>query len=749
MDTLSSFIPIDRRQAGAAGAPLPDRATGAALLADLSDFTPLTEALTTAYGPQRGAEEITAILQRVYDPLIAAIDSYRGSVVTFSGDALTAWFDADDGRRATTCALALQAAVAALPPVPLPGGAAPHRLGLKVAVAAGRVRRFLVGDPAIQVLDTLAGATLDWLAAAERLAQPGEVVLDPATAAALGAGRPPAAPAPPVDLPTGPPGAAPVRYVVVPGLAAPAAPAPWPEPPAAALPPAAVRPWLLPAVWDRLQSGQGEFLSDLRPVVTLFLHFTGIDYDLPDAGAQLDAYIRGVQEILARYAGSLLGVILGDKGNYLYAAFGAPLAHAGDAGRAAAAALELGATLPAPSGAVQIGLAGGQVWAGAYGGQGRRAYGVLGDAVNLGARLMQAAAPGQILVSGPTRQAAGDAFAWQSLPPLQVKGKAAPVPVLALTGAAPRPIQLLEPAYRLPLVGRDAELALVAGRLARAQGGHGQIVGLTAEAGMGKSRLVAAVAGLAARAGLTGYGGAGQAYGTNTPYLAWGSIWRAFFGLDPAAPVATQMRALARALARCDPALLPRLPLLGVVLDLPLPENDLTRSLDPGLRKASLESLLIDCLRSRVRQGPLLLVLEDSHWLDPLSHDLLEAIGRAIATLPVLLVLAYRPLDLPRLQAPRISTLPYFTEVPLADLTPAEAARLIALQLGETLGAAAPVPPALVARVTDRAGGNPFFIEELLNYIRDQGRDLHDPAALAALDLPGSLHSLLLSRIDR
>jgi class 3 adenylate cyclase len=136
--------------------------------------------------------------------------------------------------------------------------------------------------------------------------------------------------------------------------------------------------------------------------VALFLRFTGIVYDADaDAGAKLDALVRRAQNVLARYAGTLLDVTIGDKGSYLYAVFGVPAAHENDGRRAAQAALEL-QRLPetlsdlAP---VAIGLSAGTMRVGAYGGTTRRTYGVLGDDVNLAARLMQAAR-GQTLAGG-------------------------------------------------------------------------------------------------------------------------------------------------------------------------------------------------------------------------------------------------------------------------------------------------------------------------------------------------------------
>jgi adenylate cyclase len=142
-------------------------------------------------------------------------------------------------------------------------------------------------------------------------------------------------------------------------------------------------------------------------------------------------------------------------------------------------------------------------------------------------------------------------------------------------------------------------------------------------------------------------------------------------------------------------------------------------------------------------------VLEDCHWLDPLSHDLLEVLGRAVADLPVLLTLAFRPPELERLQAPRLSRLPHFTGIELTEFTPQEAERLIGLKLAQFFGSQAEVPRTLIERVTERAEGNPFYIEELLNYLRDREIAPQDTKALKELDLPTSLHSLIISRLDQ
>ena len=737
---------MDRRQAIVNGASLPNRTTGAALFADISGFTPLTEALIRAYGPGRGAEELTRQLNLIYDALVTEVHRFGGSVLAFSGDAITCWLDGDDGLRATACGLAMQQAMGQFAAITTPAGDV-IPLAMKVAAATGPVRRFMLGDPKIQYIDAMAGDTLNRMAEAEHQAEKGEVVVGLDIIARIGEqldivawrGSDPAN-----------------QFGVVGGLKSSEVThtsLAWSPLTAEAFVEEQIRPWVLPPIYERLQTEQGQFLAELRPAVVLFLFFSGIDYDNDDAaGEKLDAYVRWVQAVLARYDGYIFQLTIGDKGSYLYTAYGAPTAHEDDAIRAVSTALALQALPPELSfiETVRIGISQGQMYTGAYGGSKRRTYGLLGDDVNLAARLMQAAEPGQTLVSEAARRDTGDLFSWEELPPFKVKGKTNLITAFRPTGQAIRATMNLHGAtYALPMVGRRQELALIEEKLEQTLAGQGQLITITGEAGMGKSRLVAELIHQAIAQNVVGYGGECQSYGTNISYMVWQPIWQGFFGINPAWELDGQISQLERQLEQLDPGLVPRLPLLGAVLNLSIPDNELTASFDAKLRKTSLEALLVDCLRLRAQEAPLLIVLEDMHWLDPLSHDLLEAIGRTLVDLPVLLVMAHRPLALDRLQAPRISQLAHFSEISLTDFTPAEAQQLIALKLEQFSDSLGGMPTAFVERITARAQGNPFYIEELLNYIHDQGLNLHDSKALAQLELPTSLHSLILSRIDQ
>ncbi len=745
IETPSTYIPMDRRQALLHGQSVPEYTRGAALFADVSGFTALTEALVDELGPQRGAEELTHHLNQVYDALIGELHRYGGSVLVFSGDAITCWLDGDVGLRATACALAMQAAMQQFQGVMIPSGATVS-LAVKVAVATGSVRRVLVGDPAIQIMDAMAGSTLDRMVAAEHHANKGEVVLGPYALASV---------ARHAHIAGYRRGTAPgARYGVVADLRREVPPRPWQPIPPEALPVDEVRAWLLPQIYQRLSSGQGEFMAELRPAVALFLRFSGMEYDVDrEAGEKLDTFVSQVQRIFARYDGAVLQLTIGDKGNYLYAVFGAPITHEDNAMRAVSAAVDLREALPSMPFIhdVQIGIAQGRMRTGAYGATVRRTYGAIGDDVNLAARLMQTAAPNQILVSKHVWEEVERDFISVALPPVKVKGKRDLIPVFSVEKLRPRQMGHLQAAqYSLPMVGREDELALIEEKMGLAQSGRGQIVGITAEAGLGKSRLVAEVIHLAQGEDFVLYGGECQSYGTNTSYLVWQAIWQAFFGLDPSWPLETHIQAIEQQLRQIDPALVQRLPLLGTVLNLPIPDNDMTRALDAKLRKTSLEALLVDCVRARANMGaPLMFVLEDAHWLDALSHDLLEAIGQSIADLPVIIVLAYRPPTISRLETLKVNHLSYFTEIPLTEFDESEVDRLIALKIHQFYGDASGASEALVEQITARAEGNPFYIEELLNYLHNRNLDLQAVATLAEVDLPSSLHSLILSRIDQ
>ncbi|RPI23915.1 MAG: adenylate/guanylate cyclase domain-containing protein, partial [Chloroflexota bacterium] len=772
IQVCQTYIPAEQQAALAEGCDLPEQASGAALFADISGFTPLTEALTRALGLRRGAEELPLYLDRVYDDLIAAVHRQGGSVIGFAGDSITCWFDdepiglrgaAPGVQRAITCAQAMQVAMGAFAHVPVPGQT-PATLSLKVAVAAGQVRRLLVGSPEIQRIELVAGDTLTRMAAAEHQASQGEILLDESAVRLLGEA---------ISVSQwrqdGP-----ARYAVLAGLNEPAEPCPWP--PVKELVLEQVRPWVLATIYKRLESGLGDFLTELRPVTALFLRFGGIDYEHdPEAGHKLDGYIRWVQEVLTSYEAVLTHPTIGDKGSFLCMSFGAPLAHEDDTQRAAEAAQ----TLSRPPESLsfitpaQIGLSLGMARTGSYGGGLRRTYDILGDQVNLAARLMVNTRPGQILVSARAAETLEQEFELERLEPIQVKGKSHPVDIARLVGIRQGGRSAAGGAEAAPLFGRTAELLAFDAALRALRQRDGSILHLYAPSGLGKTRLAGELSTRAAAHGVWVLSGAGQSTRTNEPYLAWQPIFRELLGYSPRGTDALAF--LQAALQDRNPEWVHQAPLSGALLGVSLPDTPLTAALDAEQRSQATRALAVRLLEGAAVQQPVLILLDDVHWLDEPSQVLTRDVARVAAAAGLCLVLlqrdedgllsglddleGYTPLPLPPLEQEHIQSI-------IEHILGAAPNRL-ATEVVQALSEGSPQFAIQLLKMMQESGvlrseaGRWDFSESVIHALRDANaieKDLDSgewrrmPGATipaAATGLPDSVQGALLARLDR
>ncbi len=632
------------------------------------------------------------------------------------------------------------------------------------------------------MIDALAGATLQRMAEAEHHAQRGEVVV---SAEAV---------TPEASVVEWRAGEAPgERFAVVNGLTRTVVPTPWPAV-KNTLAESIIRPWLLQAVFERARDGQDDFLAELRPANVLFMRFGGIDYDAdPDAGDKLDHFIRWAQGILHRHTGTLLQIIIGDKGSYIYAAFGAPIAHDDDTDRMVAAALEL---RHAPQAwpfvdSAQLGLSQGRMRVGPYGGPTRRTYGMLGDAVNLAARLMAKAEPGEIWASQALATAVRQHYQLDELEPLQLKGKRDAITAFRVVGVRQRSPQRSTAFFAHPLVGRAAELQKLSSVLEALRAGRGQILRLEGGSGMGKSHLIAEFMSKMTEGGLRVAVGDCHRTRQDSAYAPWRRIFRSLildFGRlreildwdDPNLDTQSLISTLrVQSLFTSNPSWLIRLPLLGDLLGLPILDNATTAAFDPRLRQEALLALAVDLLREWSSQRPLFLLLEDVHWMDEASLGLTLALSRVVAQFPAWLMVAHRPpaqATAPIL--PELNRLPNYHELVLNELTLESAAQLASHRLS------GPITSLALALIYARTQGNPFFTEELVSHLlesqrvvrRADGRwDLAEglinalrdanclikeadgqwqlaPAAslsAVALGLPDSVQGMVLARIDR
>jgi class 3 adenylate cyclase/tetratricopeptide (TPR) repeat protein len=691
-----------------------------------------------------GTEALSQLLNDYFSVMVGLAESYGGITAKFGGDAMLVLFPCRRNgmvaaRRAVTCALEMQGQMARYNAIKTLAGT--FNLAMKVGLGGGRVYFTTVGEPDHHLEYVVAGRLLNRCAEAEHHAQKGEVIVPDELLAYLGS-------ASVISVGDG--------FSRVLQVKRRATMAPLPALPLEPQINPYLKNYLHPAIAQRLQAGRGTFVDEHRKTTVMFTRFADFDYDSdPQVGSKLQNYLGQVIQLVRRYDGYLRQVDMGDKGSKFIVLFGLPVAHEDDAERALRCALDLRHMADNFGIETATGINTGPVYCGLVGSARRVEYAAIGDAVNLSARLMQAARPGQILVGPATRQNVASHFEWETLPPLHLKGRSEPLSPFSLTRLAPAGNQPEHiSGYSLPVVGREAELRRVRELMGLARQGQGQVVGLKGEAGLGKSRVVAEIANQARNLGLEVYSGECFAYASNAAYHPWQPIFREMLGLSAAnlTAQAGEIEQVAAGLEKLNPALRARLPLLGPLLNLTIPDNDLTASLDPKLRKTLLENLALDYIRRRAQVGPLLIVLEDCHWLDAVSQDLLQVVAPKLAASPVILLVVYRPPEDDQSKLEGILAEASTTEIRLTEFSPTEAEQLIDFKLQKLYGYAAPE----LARFRElkealyrRAQGNPFYIDEMLNLLNDRGIDPADVQAIAAFDWPESLQSLILSRIDR
>jgi class 3 adenylate cyclase len=449
------------------------------------------------------------------------------------------------------------------------------KLALKAAVAVGEVRRFGVGDPDDHKLDVLAGELLDELAQAESLARKGDVILAPSAVANLS------------DLVEYSPAKNPqnggdVLFGVVKQLRVDPAEVPIPTTDPLNIPDEQLRPWIPKSIYQRLRAGGAEFLAELRPAVALFLRFSGIDYEQDQARELLDAFIQKIQKILRAHEATLLDLTIGDKGSYFYAAFGATVAHEDDPLRAVSAALEMHKLVNEfeEIEQIQIGISQGLMRVGTYGASTRGTYGVHGNDVNIAARLMTLAEPGQVLVTERIKQAVSARFQLDPKGMLPIRGQDKPLPLYVLqhTQIEPQP----DPISTSPLIGRRAEQEKLSGAMRLLFQGEGSRFMIEGEAGIGKSRLVGDLMERAGALSLPILYGAGDSI-DRSPFRAWRKIFNDVLNLgnviEPQAYADSVLQELSS-----NPGWPERAPLLNPVLPVSFDENEHTAQMSGDLR---------------------------------------------------------------------------------------------------------------------------------------------------------------------
>ncbi|CAK0739562.1 putative Adenylate/guanylate cyclase domain-containing protein [Gammaproteobacteria bacterium] len=716
-------------------APIPVVRTGpaAVLMTDIVGFTPLTERL--ARQGALGAEGIGTLINQFFSTLTELVHIHGGDVATFAGDGLVAVWPAGEENlatvvlRATQCAMAVRST---LDGYPTDAG----NLRLHTALGGGELAVLRLGGRQGRWRLLYTGPALVQAAAANRRAGAGEVVLsreawdlvqdqvkgylDGEVAWLDDMGHSVAS-----------------CPLVVPSLS---------EMEAAFLSHCLIGPV---AAWG----DQTHWLAELRTVTALFVGLP--PYPDADALPTAQAATERLQQAVDSLEGDLLDLLADDRGTTAVVAFGLPPhAHEDDALRAVQAALACREALAALKIKTPVGIATGRVFCGVIGGKGRRTYTLLGDTVNVAARLRQGGTA-EVLCDTATQAALGGRICCEALPSIQVRGHQAPVAVWRPEGRRRR----RTPARDNPLVGRASELCWIEAALETLhREGRGAVVVIEGEAGIGKSRLVGRFMEQARERRLSVLFGAADAIDRGTAYFPWRGVLTTLLGLDSIQddPAAQSVRILAGLPNELQPAA----PLLAAILPLDLPDTPHTRPMIGEVRAVNTRALLIALLVRHIQtHGPTVLVLEDVHWLDSASWAVTLQVVHEVPGL--LLAATARPPSEPVEEYRRLLALAVEDTLRLEGLPRADAIALACRCLGvESL------PPVIADLIDDKARGHPFFTEELVYALRDAGvirieaGQVHinprtttgtEPAIsdLHALGLPDTLQGLVTSRIDR
>jgi class 3 adenylate cyclase/tetratricopeptide (TPR) repeat protein len=506
---------------------------------------------------------------------------------------------------------------------------------------------------------------------------------------------------------------------------------------------------------DRILTSRAALEGERKQVTVLFADIKGsmellADRDPEEAQKLLDPVLERMIEAVHRYEGTVNDVM----GDGIMALFGAPLAHEDHAVRACYAALRMQETVSRYAHEVQrshgvsvtirVGLNSGELVVCAIGNDLHMDYTVVGQTAHLAARMEQMAKPGSVLTTANTLQLVEGYVAVKPLGPVPVKGLADLVKVYEVTGAGAARTRLQAAAMRgfTRFLGRDTELEQLRRVQQLAGNGHGQVAAIVGEAGVGKSRLVYEFTHSHRLQGWLVLDSASVSYGKATSYLPVIDLLKGYFKIQDRDDLREIREKVTGKLLTLDQSLKPTLPALLALLEVPVDDGS-WQTLDPGQRRHRTLDAVKRLLVREARKQPLLLVVEDLHWIDSETQALLDSLVDSLSSAPLLLLVNYRP-EYRHGWGGKTS----YSQLRLDALPAERAGELLDALLGDDPGLA-PLKQLLVRR------GNPFFLEETV-------RTLVETKALAgergryrltqlvqAIQVSPTVQTMLAARIDR
>jgi class 3 adenylate cyclase/tetratricopeptide (TPR) repeat protein len=782
---------------------------GCLLFSDVSGFTALSERLA-ALGP-KGAEHLTEVINRYFTEMIDILSRSNGTLLKFAGDATLVFFPEQENgehvRWAARAGLRMMRAMQKFTDLPTPLG--PVTITMKIGLSAGSFLAASVGSEK-RMEYVLVGPTVSQALQAEGCTRPGDIVTNEHAASLLSTTYEM------TELKTG-------FFLLNPSseekldgyeiitqtqkFRSRGSAVQWDtnleeiksEVNEKLNQVRALTPYLASELVDRIivHADQRQVQSEYRPTTVMFCNFTGPDTLLEmwgEAGAKrvtdlLSDYFTAMNEVITRFGGIVSRIDPYSQGNKLLALFGAPIAHEDDAQRAISAALEMNNALlklnqewaqnlsrHLPPGSKQnfvehrIGITLGDTFAGQAGASTRREYTVMGDEVNLAARLMSTARPGQILISQPVFEVTDTYYVSRKLPSVRVKGKKNLIEIWQVDG--PREDTLLNRIQsRLPLIGRTSELERGWQVIQNARAGKGSVLTLAGQAGMGKSHLADTLLKRALEDGWQVHAFQCRSYLAGESYSSWKGVLRSLAGITSIDHLLIQKEKLERLAKQLNLpaeqtiALLKVMKLnevrsasestlesgkwdIGELLDrAKIRSGEFSRKAknSEGLKKlvkGEVTDHVLDAktiqrwqmalavvLSTLSAEKPLILFFEDVQWMDADSKACLETLRRKTSDQPLLFLLALRTQETDRRKS-----------VERIDLTPFSKIETRSM-IAEILTAG------LVDIIHEQSNGSPLYVEEISRWIK-RTHSIDDNRLKEILQTSDILQKLVLSRLE-
>ena len=496
--------------------------------------------------------------------------------------------------------------------------------------------------------------------------------------------------------------------------------------------------------------------GERKTVTALFADIKGSmdlmeDLDPEEARAIVDPALKLMIDATHRYD----GYIVQSTGDGIFAIFGAPVAHEDHPQRALHAARRMQEDLKRyadklrergqPPLSVRVGINGGEVVVRSIRtGDAHTEYTPIGHSMSLASRLQTLAAPGSVVIGESVRKSVEGYFQLKALGASRIKGVSEPVDVYEVTGLGPLRTRLQYSAGRglTKFVGREREMEALKHAAGLATEGHGQIAAAVAEAGTGKSRLFLEFKATSA-AGWMVLEALSVSHGKASAYLPVIDLLQSYFKIVGEDDRRTRRAKVTGNVLTLDRSFEDTLPYLFGLLGISEGEDPLA-VMDPQIRKRrTLEAIKRVLLRESLNQ-PLMVIFEDLHWIDQETQALLNLLADSIGTVKLLLLVNYRPE-----YSHQWNSKTYYTQLRLDPLGKESAEEMLTALVGDGVE----VRP-LKHLIIERTGGNPFFMEETVQMLLDEGAlarngTIRLTKSLSELKIPPTVQAILAARIDR